>query len=487
MQIHVDKTNALNVAPNRLEAKRQAWLLLDVVFHAGAPEAPVLLDPGAAVKLGVKARFDTDQFLAFSSTPSIDTAGMRYRFALPLDGAELGALFASGVPHVDTHLEVHVNELGTPVKTGPIALRIHNAVILGFESHPTPIDVIQGPQGEPGPPGADGEDGAPGAAGPAGPQGEPGPPGADGEDGAPGATGPAGPQGEPGPPGADGEDGAPGATGPAGPQGEPGPPGADGEDGAPGATGPAGPQGEPGPPGPPGPPGADGEDGAPGATGPAGPQGEPGPPGADGEDGAPGATGPAGADATGQTGDVLATIRATAPAGYVMASGRTISDGSGGGTERAHADCAALFALLWADWTNATAPIYSSAGGASTRGASANADWIAHKRISLPDLRGRVPVGKDDMGGAPANRMTAGGAGLTGTTLGAGGGAQTHVLTVAQLASHPHTTGRVDPGAGFASGSTFTWTAPVNTGSAGGDQAHTNTQPSLILNYIIRL
>ena len=45
--------------------------------------------------------------------------------------------------------------------------------------------------------------------------------------------------------------------------------------------------------------------------------------------------------------------------------------------------------------------------------------------FNLPDLRGRGLFGKDDMGGSAANRITAGGSGITGTALGAAGGAET--------------------------------------------------------------
>lgn len=43
---------------------------------------------------------------------------------------------------------------------------------------------------------------------------------------------------------------------------------------------------------------------------------------------------------------------------------------------------------------------------------------------TLPDRRGRVPVGKDDMGGAAANRVTVGVSGVAGATLGGSGGDQ---------------------------------------------------------------
>ena len=127
------------------------------------------------------------------------------------------------------------------------------------------------------------------------------------------------------------------------------------------------------------------------------------------------------------------------PAGWLLCSGKTIGSASSNGTARANADTQALFNLLWADHTNATRPIFTSAGAASTRGASAAADWAANKAIAVADDRGRVSVGKDDMGGAAANRLTAGVSGVDGTLLGASGGDQ-------NLHQHTHSATVTDPG-----------------------------------------
>ena len=61
--------------------------------------------------------------------------------------------------------------------------------------------------------------------------------------------------------------------------------------------------------------------------------------------------------------------------------------------------------------------------------------------FNVPDLRGRVVAGQDDMGGTSANRMTSSGGGINGDTLGATGGSDTHTLTGAQtgVPSHTHT------------------------------------------------
>lgn len=152
--------------------------------------------------------------------------------------------------------------------------------------------------------------------------------------------------------------------------------------------------------------------------------------------------------------------------------------------------------------------------------------------FNLPDLRGRVPGGKDDMGGTAAGRLTTAGSGVNGAALGGAGGAQTHTLTTAQMPAHAHgvtdpthTHTVYDPGhshsvqgwnqTGFdntggvysvgsdapASGSIGTaqpTTAAVTgvslygaaTGisiqSQGGGTAHNITQPTIVLNHIIK-
>lgn len=64
----------------------------------------------------------------------------------------------------------------------------------------------------------------------------------------------------------------------------------------------------------------------------------------------------------------------------------------------------------------------------------------------LPDARGRVTAGKDDMGGTAAGRLTGSSGGVDGKSLGAAGGADAHALTTAQMPVHNH--GVSDPGHG---------------------------------------
>lgn len=93
-----------------------------------------------------------------------------------------------------------------------------------------------------------------------------------------------------------------------------------------------------------------------------------------------------------------------APFGWLKANGSTIGNASSGATLRANADTAALFTLLWDNVANTELPIQDSAGAASTRGASAAADFAANKRLPVPDLRGEFIRGLDDGRGVDAAR-----------------------------------------------------------------------------------
>jgi microcystin-dependent protein len=113
--------------------------------------------------------------------------------------------------------------------------------------------------------------------------------------------------------------------------------------------------------------------------------------------------------------------------------------------------------------------------------------------FNIPDLRGRVIAGQDDMGGTSANRLTGQSGGLSGDNLGATGGAETHLLTAAQsgLPSHNHASGVRASNNNYDTGSgngTLQGTG-IDTGNTGGtdaSSAHNNVQPTIILNYIIK-
>lgn len=94
-------------------------------------------------------------------------------------------------------------------------------------------------------------------------------------------------------------------------------------------------------------------------------------------------------------GEIQAYGGATAPAGWLLCNGAVIS----------RTTYAALFAVV---------------------GTNFNVGGEAGTDFRLPDLRGRAPVGSGQ------------GTGLTNRVLGASGGAETHVLGVAEMPSHNH-------------------------------------------------
>jgi len=147
---------------------------------------------------------------------------------------------------------------------------------------------------------------------------------------------------------------------------------------------------------------------------------------------------------------------ATAPTGWLLCYGQAVN-------RTTYAD---LFAVV--------GTTYGAGDGSTT--------------FNLPDLRGRVVAGKDDMGGVSADRLTDQSGGLDGDVLGDTGGAETHTLVEAELAAHTHS---VPSGGGGASnyalgGPAGSFSVSQTTGSAGSDTAHNNVQPTIILTYIIK-
>lgn len=167
---------------------------------------------------------------------------------------------------------------------------------------------------------------------------------------------------------------------------------------------------------------------------------------------------------------------ASEPTGWLFCRGQTIS----------RTTYAALFAAI--------GTTYGAGDGSTT--------------FALPDLRGRVVAGQDDMGGTSANRLTGLSGGVDGDVLGAAGGAETHTLTEAQLAAHRHfVAAAVSTSVGSPTLSNTQQVAQTNntggngtynlqgtstdatvgrSSSTGNGDAHNNVQPTIILNYIIK-
>lgn len=151
-------------------------------------------------------------------------------------------------------------------------------------------------------------------------------------------------------------------------------------------------------------------------------------------------------------GGMLIWLTNSAPSGWLLCYGQAVS----------RTTYAALFAVI--------GTTFGTGDGSTT--------------FNLPDLRGRVPLGQDDMGGSSANVVTAAAA----DTIGSTGGAETHTLSSAEMPSHTHTlpyaTGAGGTGAYYAPGN-GTLGGTVNSGSAGSGSAHNNMQPYITTNYII--
>jgi microcystin-dependent protein len=116
--------------------------------------------------------------------------------------------------------------------------------------------------------------------------------------------------------------------------------------------------------------------------------------------------------------------------------------------------------------------------------------------FNLPDMRGRTAVGGDAMGGTAANRITVGGSGIVGASIGVTGGSETHTLTSAQIPAHTHPINggnsyslmRTAGGSvGLTGGTGLADTVSNTSSNSGGGGAHNNVQPTAIVNYIIKI
>lgn len=112
--------------------------------------------------------------------------------------------------------------------------------------------------------------------------------------------------------------------------------------------------------------------------------------------------------------------------------------------------------------------------------------------FNVPDLRGRVPVALDNMGGSNANVLTNAFT-PNRNILGGGIGEQTHLLTGPEsgIQRHHHTYQRITNAGGGDPGSGETQSfATVNTSDAGDTDAvnaHYNVQPGMMFNWIIKI
>jgi hypothetical protein len=137
---------------------------------------------------------------------------------------------------------------------------------------------------------------------------------------------------------------------------------------------------------------------------------------------------------TATTGDIKWRPTNRTLPGWVFANGTTIGNAASLATGRANADTAALFALLWMDFSNSQCPV--TPGG---RGASPAADFAANKQIQVLSLQGTNMIGVDGMGGSITGRL-AGVPIISGNTTTPGSilGENLHTLSVPEIPSHLH-------------------------------------------------
>lgn len=113
--------------------------------------------------------------------------------------------------------------------------------------------------------------------------------------------------------------------------------------------------------------------------------------------------------------------------------------------------------------------------------------------FGVPDIRGLMPLGLDNMGGTAAGRVTM--ASLDGDQaiiLGGVGGAETHILTVAEMPTHDHVGKTLSAGAlansdeAGATNTTSVKRSDFSVQSSGGGGAHNNMPPYMAVPFIIR-
>jgi microcystin-dependent protein len=147
----------------------------------------------------------------------------------------------------------------------------------------------------------------------------------------------------------------------------------------------------------------------------------------------------------------------TAPSGWLLCFGQAVS----------RSQYPALFATI--------STTYGTGDGSTT--------------FNVPDLRGRVVAGVDNMGGTAASRLTSTTITGGGDAPGEVGGSQTHTLTTAQIPSHNHSVpygGSGNGAGGIGQIRLNPFEGNTNSGSTGGGEAHNNVQPTMVLNYIIK-
>lgn len=163
----------------------------------------------------------------------------------------------------------------------------------------------------------------------------------------------------------------------------------------------------------------------------------------------------------GMTGTIFDFAGSSAPSGWLLCYGQAVSR------------------TTYANLFSAIGTTFGTGDGSTT--------------FNLPDCRGRVHAGKDDMGGTAASRLTSSGTGnpgINGAALGATGGVDRYAITQAQMAAHTHTmaysSATYTSGSGTNVQTLGTGGSTATSGSTGTGDAHPNAQPTIVFNKIIK-
>ncbi|HHF7350837.1 TPA: hypothetical protein ACPSKZ_000687 [Legionella anisa] len=177
-------------------------------------------------------------------------------------------------------------------------------------------------------------------------------------------------------------------------------------------------------------------------------------------------------NSTPRTGDVRVSLTTSAPRGWIPMNDGSIGNVGSLASIRRNKDTFQLFKTIWDGVVDPFAPVSDG------RGASALADFLANKTLTLPRSLGRA------LAGAGA------GSGLTARSLGQFLGSET--ISAAAMPAHTHGplagTGFIQSGGGTIAASIGTsFSIGATTGVTGGGAADGNMPPTTFMNVFIKL
>jgi hypothetical protein len=173
-------------------------------------------------------------------------------------------------------------------------------------------------------------------------------------------------------------------------------------------------------------------------------------------------------NSTPRCGDIKTSLTSSAPPGWVAMNDGSIGNVGSGATTRANQDTFQLYKTIWDAVSNPSSNAYAPVSG--SLGASAVADFLANKTLTLPLSLGRAMAGAGN------------GAGLTPRPLGSNAGGETTALTnINQVPAHVHTYVLTTDTGGAGLGAVSSSNAIVNTVTNTGVQGSTPSSPFSIL------